>query len=267
MFSAAEAARYLDEAHRARARYQNLPEAIAPRNFAEAYAAQEALCALWLPRLGPIAGRKIAVTTKVMQELMGIDHPCGGLIFASRVHRSPAHIAKADFVNVRIECELAVRLGRDLPKGPQPYTRESVRAAVSEIMAAFELIEDRNADYKSSKALSLIADNAWNGGIVLGRRQGAAGGLRSQRHRRPPAEQRHGEGRRQDRRSHGRAGVGREPRRRPRPAHHGRHGGDHGQRARHRRHRARRAPRLHARRRRRRIDDGGLTPACGPRPA
>jgi 2-keto-4-pentenoate hydratase len=69
---------------------------------------------------------------------------------------------------VRIECELAVRLGRDLPKGPAPYTRESVRAAVSEIMAAFELIEDRNADYKTSKALSLIADNAWNGGIVIG---------------------------------------------------------------------------------------------------
>jgi 2-keto-4-pentenoate hydratase len=43
-----------------------------------------------------------------------------------------------------------------------------VRGAVSEIMAAFELIEDRFADYKSSKALSLIADNAWNGGIVLG---------------------------------------------------------------------------------------------------
>ena len=168
MFSAAEAARYLDEAHRSRSRYQNLPAAIAPRNFEDAYAAQDALCALWLPRLGTIAGRKIAVTTKVMQELMGIDHPCGGLIFASRVHRSPAQIAKADFVNVRIECELAVRLGRDLPKGPKPYTRESVRPAVSEIMAAFELIEDRNADYKSCKALSLIADNAWNGGIVIG---------------------------------------------------------------------------------------------------
>ena len=85
---------------------------------------------------------------------------------------------------MRIECELAVRLGRDLPKEAEPYTRESVRAAVSEIMAAFELIEDRHADYKTSKALSLIADNAWNGGIVIGAGEGAAGGLRSQRHRR-----------------------------------------------------------------------------------
>jgi 2-keto-4-pentenoate hydratase len=168
MFSPAQAARYLDDAYRARARYQNLPEAIAPTTFDEAYAAQEALCALWEPRLGSVAGLKIAVTTKVMQELMGIDHPCGGMIFASRVHRSPARIAKADFINVRIECELAVRLGRDLPKGAAPHTRDSVCAAVSEVMAAFELIEDRNADYKSSKALSLIADDAWNGGIVLG---------------------------------------------------------------------------------------------------
>jgi 2-keto-4-pentenoate hydratase len=168
MFSATQAARFIDEAHRTRARYQNLPEAIAPGNFDEAYAAQEALVALWEPRLGKVAGRKIAVTTKIMQQLMGIDHPCGGTIFSSRVHTSPATIRKADFVNVRIECELAVRLGRDLPKQAQPYTRENAREAVGEIMAAFELIEDRNADYKSSKALSLIADNAWNGGIVIG---------------------------------------------------------------------------------------------------
>ena len=135
MFSAAATAQFLDEAHRTRAPYRNLPEPIAPGSFAEAYSAQEALCRLWEPRLGPVAARKIAVTTKVMQELMGIEHPCVGAVFASRVHRSPARIAKADFINVRVECELAVRIGRSLPKGPAPYTRASVRPAVSQIMA------------------------------------------------------------------------------------------------------------------------------------
>jgi 2-keto-4-pentenoate hydratase len=177
MSRAAEAARYIDEAHRTRGRYQNLPEAIAPSTVAEAYAAQAALCELWGPRLGPIAGLKIATTTKVMQELMGIDHPCMGTIFAARVYASPAVIAKADFINVRIECELAVRLGRDLPQTGAPYTRESVHGAVGEVMAAFELIEDRFADYKSSKALSLIADNAWNGGIVIGPAKSLPAGL------------------------------------------------------------------------------------------
>jgi 2-keto-4-pentenoate hydratase len=177
MFQAADAARYLDEAHRSRARYENLPDAIAPKSVAEAYSTQAALCDLWGPRLGAVAGLKIATTTKVMQALMGIDHPCMGTIFASRVHASPATIAKADYINVRIECELAVKLGRDLPKAGTPYTHEGVRAAVTHIMPAFELIEDRFADYKTSKALSLIADNAWNGGIVLGAAKPLPAGL------------------------------------------------------------------------------------------
>jgi 2-keto-4-pentenoate hydratase len=167
MFVPAEAVRFLDDAHRTRARYQNIPAAIGPTTVAEAYDVQEALCARWAERLGPVAGRKIATTTKVMQQLMGIDHPCGGMIFSSRVHRSPASLRKSDYVNVRIECELAVRLGRTLAPASSAYTRDSVRPAVAEIMAAFELIEDRHADYKTCKALSLIADNAWNGGIVI----------------------------------------------------------------------------------------------------
>jgi 2-keto-4-pentenoate hydratase len=174
---AAEAAAFIDEAHRTRARYRNLPDEIAPTTVAEAYAAQAALCELWEARLGPVAGLKIATTTRVMQELMGIDHPCMGTIFAARVYASPAAIAKAEFINVRVECELAVRLGRDLPEAGAPYTRESVRGAVAEVMAAFELIEDRFADYKTCKALSLIADNAWNGGVVLGRAVPLAAGL------------------------------------------------------------------------------------------
>jgi 2-keto-4-pentenoate hydratase len=123
---------------------------------------------LWVPRLGRVAGLKIATTTKVMQQLMGIDHPCGGMIYESRIHSSPAAIRRADYVNVVVECELAVRLGRDLLPSAAPFTRETVRDAIVEVMAAFELIEDRNANYKQTRALTLIADNAWNGGIVLG---------------------------------------------------------------------------------------------------
>jgi 2-keto-4-pentenoate hydratase len=121
MFSANSAARFIDEAHRKRTRYQNLPGTIAPGSVAEAYAAQAALVALWGERLGPVAGLKIATTTRIMQELMGIDHPCMGTIFAKRVHASPATIAKADFINVRVECELAVRMGRDLPQAGEPW--------------------------------------------------------------------------------------------------------------------------------------------------
>jgi 2-keto-4-pentenoate hydratase len=33
---------------------------------------------------------------------------------------------------------------------------------------AFELVEDGNADYKQLDAFTLIAQNTWNGGVVLG---------------------------------------------------------------------------------------------------
>ena len=167
-FDPVAAARFIADAHKMRAPFQNLPEQIAPKTIDEAYAAQEALRELWTPLYGPVGGLKIATTTKVMQALMGIDHPCGGVIYSKRIHASPATIRLADHMHVVMECELAVRVGRTFEPRTTPYTREEARAGVAEVMAAFELIEDRNADYKSSKATSLICDNAWNAGIVLG---------------------------------------------------------------------------------------------------
>jgi 2-keto-4-pentenoate hydratase len=167
-FDPSVAARFIADAHRTRATYRNLPTEMAPTTIDEAYAAQDALAQMWQATEGPVAGLKIATTTKVMQQLMGIDHPCGGLIFARRIHATPAKIERAKFVHLVVECELAVRIGRDLPLRETPYSRGDVRAAVGAVMPAFELIEDRNAVYKETRAVSLIADNAWNGGIVLG---------------------------------------------------------------------------------------------------
>src|SRR5690348_17779272 len=102
-FDPSAAALYLFDAHRARADYCNLPPGIAPRTIADAYAAQAALAPLLEAQFGPVAGLKIATTTKVMQALMGIDHPCGGLIFARRIHASPARIRLADHVHLMVE--------------------------------------------------------------------------------------------------------------------------------------------------------------------
>jgi 2-keto-4-pentenoate hydratase len=167
-FDPGKAARFVLDAHARRAEYCNLPPEIAPRNVGEAYAAQAALAELLRPREGAIAGMKIATTTKVMQQLMGIDHPCGGIIFERRVLHSPAQIRLSDHMHVVLECELAVRMARALPKAAAAYDAASVTPAIAAVMPAFELIEDRKADYKSAKALSMIADNCWNAGVVIG---------------------------------------------------------------------------------------------------
>jgi 2-keto-4-pentenoate hydratase len=161
-------AQWMWDARQRRLPYRNLPDELQPASIAEAYAVQEAYYRLAEPVYGAVAGAKIATTTQVMQQLMGINHPCGGAIFARTIHASPATLRTADFVNLRLESEIALKLGADLPASGAPWTREGVAPAVAGAMPAFELIEDRNADYTHTKAASLIVENCWNGGVVVG---------------------------------------------------------------------------------------------------
>ena len=162
------AARFLHEGHQARASYEPIPDEMSPRDIGEAYDIQEAFHELLIPDRGPIVGYKVALTTTVMQEMVGFGHPVSGAVFASSVHRSPATTKRSDYVRLGAECEIATLLDRDLPVSSVPYDRHKVAEAVSALMPAFEIIEDRNADYSNLFFLSVAADNAWNAGIVLG---------------------------------------------------------------------------------------------------
>src|SRR5689334_11725189 len=163
------AARYFYEIHRDRKPLPPTPPEIRDASVGEAYAMQEALHALFEPERGAIAGYKIALTTPVMQKLMAIDHSIAGAIFAEMVHRSPATLRAGDYGRIAVECEIAVRLGADLPARPQPYRREDVAAAVEACIPAIELIEDHGCDtYTEVGSRGLIANNAWNAGCVLG---------------------------------------------------------------------------------------------------
>ena len=92
-------AQWMWDARVRRLPYRNLPAELKPASLREAYAAQEAYYRLAEPVYGAVCGAKIATTTRVMQELMGIDHPCGGAIFSHTIHYSPAHLHTANFVN------------------------------------------------------------------------------------------------------------------------------------------------------------------------
>ena len=163
------AARQIFEDHQAKRAFTVPSENARPRDLAEAYAVQDRLHELYLAAgHGPLAGWKIALTTPVMQQMVGVDHPCEGAIFADRVHHAFADLKHADHVNVGGEPELAVRLARDLPAEGAPYDRESVAGAVAACMAAIEIVDNRNADFADVDGALLIADNAMNVGCVLG---------------------------------------------------------------------------------------------------
>jgi 2-keto-4-pentenoate hydratase len=73
----------------------------------------------------------------------------------------------SDLVHLGIEFEICVRLGHSLAPRQTPYEMGEVAAAVSAVCPAFEVIDDRNSAYPLD-LLSLVADNAWNEGIVQG---------------------------------------------------------------------------------------------------
>lgn len=161
-------ARSLMAEHESKRTYQRLDEAIRRAPLEDAYRIQDAFQQLLSDKgLGPVVGYKIALTSKVMQKLCGVDRPVAGAIFASAVHDTPATLSLAAFQHLGVEFEVAVRLGVDLPSGER-HTRESVSSSVAACMPAFELIEDRGADYSTIDAFGLTADNCWNGGVVLG---------------------------------------------------------------------------------------------------
>lgn len=162
------AAQWMWDARQRREPFRNLPDDRRPQSIAEAYKAQEIYSQLANPLYGTVGGAKVATTTKVMQQLMGISHPCSGVIFEHTIHKSPALVQSADFVNLRIECEIALTLGADLPASAAPWTRETVAPAVAGATPAFELIEDRHANYVDADVFSMVVENCWNGGAVIG---------------------------------------------------------------------------------------------------
>jgi 2-keto-4-pentenoate hydratase len=161
-------ARHLHDAHAKRQRFENLSGDMALASIDEAYEVQIALNRLWVEGArGAIAGYKIALTSQAIRDLVGVDDPCGGAIFASSAMQSGATIKMADFVRVGLEFELAFQMGKDVPEGGT-YDGESIAGYVDSAMPAFELIEDRDADYSNLDAATLVADNAWSGGMILG---------------------------------------------------------------------------------------------------
>lgn len=165
----AAAARILCDHRLNRQRLAALPADCRPNDEAGAYAIQHALHGLLTPAgLGPIAGRKIGCTTPVMQKFLGIGSPCAGAVFANTVHRGAARLPHADFLHVGVECEIAVMLDSDLSASQAPFTRDSVAAAVGAVAVGMEIVDDRYENYKTMDTPTLIADDFFDAGCVLG---------------------------------------------------------------------------------------------------
>jgi 2-keto-4-pentenoate hydratase len=168
-YAAIKAAEMLIGEHQSGARFRPFASTLAITGVDGAYAVQREYVRFQMQHRGTgVAGYKIGLTSKRMQEMCKIDSPIAGVVLADRVHGSGAALDPSAYGRVGVEFEIAVRIGRDLLPDERPLTLEDVTAAADAVCPAMEIIDDRNADYGALEVLSLIADNAWNAGIVLG---------------------------------------------------------------------------------------------------
>src|SRR6201997_5415210 len=137
------AAQIIATGRRNRVGLKELPADLAPKDEAEGYRVQRAVHDLLLQQTGSLVGYKIGCTSKVMQQYLDIPHPCGGGVFARGVHESGVRLRAADFVRVGVECEIAVRMGRDLAAGQGPFTADGVAGAIEAYLPAIEIVDDR----------------------------------------------------------------------------------------------------------------------------
>ena len=138
--------------------------AAAPVDAAAGYAVQRQVAEM----LGavPPAGFKIGATTKQMQDYLGLSGPAAGFVPAASCNASGLEVDFAAFQGVGVECEIAVRLGTDIPAGP--CTAEQAAGAVAEVMAAIEIVEKRYGDLAALGTPTLIADQIFHASGVLG---------------------------------------------------------------------------------------------------
>ncbi|WP_291314907.1 2-oxo-hept-4-ene-1,7-dioate hydratase [Corynebacterium sp. UBA2622] len=112
-----------------------------------------------------LVGRKIGLTSKVMQEATGITEPDYGAIFDDMIFENGSVIEHGQFSNVRIEVELAFVLKKDL-SGPNA-TIFDVLDATKYVVPALEILSSR-IEMQGRTIVDTISDNAAMGAMVYG---------------------------------------------------------------------------------------------------
>jgi 2-keto-4-pentenoate hydratase len=146
-----------------------LPAGIAPPDLAASIAVQREIARR--QNAIPPAGFKIGATTKRMQEYLGLDGPAAGFMLRENLHAGAATLPFASLRGPGAECELGVRLARDLAPGPCDIER--ARAAVGDLFAAMEIVENRYGpppagDLKAVGTPTMIADQVYHRAAILG---------------------------------------------------------------------------------------------------
>jgi len=140
-------------------------------DMADAYAIQKCWVDKKIAKGQKVIGYKIGLTSRAMQQTMKIDTPDYGVLLDDMLFENNSEISAADFIDPRIEVELAFVLKKRL--FGDNLSIEEVLDATDYVQPALELIAARSHRVHpdtgyTRNVFDTISDNAANAGIVLG---------------------------------------------------------------------------------------------------
>lgn len=169
----AELARRLYEAERTRVPIRQISLEHPEMTIEDSYAVQRELIRLKVADGAVSRGRKIGLTSKVMQRAVSITEPDYGVLLDDMFFDDGGIVPARRFIRPRIEVELAFILGESL-SGPGITLYDVLRAA-EYVTPALEILDARvqMTDPESGHRRTIvdtISDNAADAGVVLGGR-------------------------------------------------------------------------------------------------
>jgi 2-keto-4-pentenoate hydratase len=160
-------ARALYEARRTRQAIAPFTDADPDLGMADGYAVQQELTRLLLADGDRIVGYKVGLTSKPMQQMIGVDQPDYGPVLASTVYADGDIVSVGSFIQPKLEAEIAFVLGSPLA-GPDVSVLDA-RRAIAGMTAAVEIVDSRFADWRI-KLADTVADLASNGAVAVSSR-------------------------------------------------------------------------------------------------
>jgi 2-oxopent-4-enoate hydratase len=161
------AVKQLWEAGKNKAPIAPLTETYPEITVEDAYAIQKQVQAWKLESGRRVIGHKIGLTSKAMQNALGVPEPDFGAMFDDTLLPEGSFVDFQAFLQPKVEAELAFVMKQDL-KGPGVHFHDVIRAT-DYIVPAFEIIDSRVRNWEI-KIQDTIADNASYGALVLGSR-------------------------------------------------------------------------------------------------
>ncbi len=116
---------------------------------------------------GRLVGRKIGLTSKVVQHQLGVDEPDYGLLWADMACGDGEEIAIERTLQPKAEGEIALVLEHDLNK--EQHTYADIIRATAFAVPAIEIVGSRIQNW-DIRLVDTVADNASSGLFVLGSR-------------------------------------------------------------------------------------------------